>query len=772
MKTILHNFLSLFRRYTAATVLNVIGLSVAFTAFIVLMMQVSYDWGYDNFHNDADRLYRVELVNSDDAVAWSVLPRPFIDAFIASSPHIETGTLIYYGWESQRNVAVEQNGERIGFMEPYVTVYPNFTDVFDFHMIEGDRSALTSPDKVLIPESMARRLFPDSPATGQFFIGNELKAEIGGVYRDFPANSSIQNAIYRKIPDQEGAGEWSYNNYTCFIRLDNPANASQVIQSFEANLKHEQINWKKQHLRLTTLPDMYYLKDIIFDKDEKANPTQMFVFLCIAILIISIAAINFTNFSNSLVPMRLKNINTQKVLGCSQKTLRMSIVIEAVAICLLSFGLSIFFVYLLGTTYVGNMVNGGITIQSHLPLILKTSAFAVLVGLLAGCWPAFYITSFQPALVLKGNFGLSPKGRNLRNVLVGLQFMVSFALIIGAVFVSLQNRFMTHASLGFDKDQVAIITLNKKLQGNTRLVCQQLEDITGVEAAATSGWIVGGQDELTTNVFKYQGEEFFCRQIIADPAILRVMGIRVTEGRDFFPEDALSQEGVYIFNETARKAHNLELGSNSIVGFIDDVKYNSFRNEVEPFCFVCDARSYFRQYALIRIQAGTNYATLVKSVNDKLKAIAPDYPLEISLYDTVLENLYQKEITLGRQISFFSLIAILISLIGVFGVVMFESQYKRKEIGIRKVFGSTVREILALLNRHYIRILVASFVVAAPVVYYMLGNWLQHFAYKTPMYWWVFALAFLIVTTITLAIVSIQNWRAAMANPVESIKAE
>jgi len=779
MKTIIQNVINLFRHFSAVTYLNIAGLSVAFIAFIILMMQVSYDWGYDRFHTNSSRIYRAEIYNTE--MAQAVFPRPLIESFIASSPHI-VGGAITLPWETSKNIAVEINGERIGYREPYLLVSSDFPEVLGLEMIEGDKKALHAPDKVLIPQSMAKKFFGKESAVGKRLDGDELKAEIAGVYRDFPENSIIENAIYHKLPDNEQTGIWDYHNFQAYILLDDAKNRDLVLENFESNCRPKEYTLDANKIRLTNLHDVYYQTDVIFDSQTvKGSRTQVMVLFFIALLIVGMAAINFTNFSNALVPVRLKSINTQKVLGCSIKTLRLSMLVESVFICLLSLVLALLIVFFLADSSFSETVSGGISFKNHPILLGGTILFSVLVGIIAGVWPSFYITSFSPALVLKGNFGLSPKGKNFRNILVGLQFVASFVLIVGALFVNIQNRFMTHSSLGFNKEQVAVITLNKKLRENTDLVKEQLRTLTGIEEVATVDRIIGGGDTYATYGRSYEGKDVLYRLIHADPSILRVLGISVTDGRDFIPEDALG-DGCLIFNETGRKQFELELGKTlnaewgesrireKIVGFMDDLKYNSYRNEVEPFAFY--TRKAFRQYAMIRVSAGIHYTDLIQSVGATLKKIDPDYPLELSLYNEVLDNLYKKELIMGKQISFFGFVAVFISLIGVFGLVLFESQYRRKEIGIRRVFGSTVKEILMSLNNQYIRVLVICFILATPLAWYAVNRWLTNFADKIPMYWWVFALSFIAVSFITLTTVSLQNWRTAIANPVDSLRAE
>lgn len=789
MKTLLHNFSGALRRFRLSTALNLIGMSVAFAVFLILMMQVTYEWGFDRFHKHADCLYRLEITNGEDG-AQACLNRPLIEAFTASSPHIEKGAFLN-GFVDKANVVVEHNGDRRPFLEILYPVSADYADVFEFTMIEGDRRALDIAGQVLIPQSMARKFFGTSPASGKEIIGTGWTATVGGVYRDFPTNSIVRNAIYRKIPDNDGKGGWKQNNFECYIRLDHPSSIDGLVDNFKRNFRHEQWNWEESGIRLTALPDVYFETDCSFDtQKQKGSYTLIRLLSGIALLIVVIAAINFTNFSNAQVPMRVRSINTQKVLGGSVSLIRFSLVMEAVMLCLTAYLLALFYVYNLSLTSFADIVVGGLSLEGRLPLVITAGTFAILIGVGASYWPARYITSFPPAVVLKGNFGLSPKGRLLRNGLVSLQFVVSFILIIGALFVNLQNRQMLRMPLGFDKEQVVVVNnLTGRLREQPDLIRQKLGAIPDIESLSLVSHLVGATDNYIRMGRSYKGETIGYLMIHADPSILDVLGVWPTAGRNFQPEDELS-DGVYIFNEMARKKYGLEPGDlltldmsyawgevhlrEQIAGFMPDLKYNSFKSITEPFAFFTGKNEMVGSLSqlMIRTRAGADYTKLKTTLAASLCEIDPDYLPSLSLFDEMQDYLYEKELRAGRQITFFSLVTVLISLIGVFGVVMLESEYKRKEVGVRKVFGATVGELLRLFNKTYLQITIACFVVAAPVAYYAILQWQESFIYKVSLSWWMFLLAFVSVTAITLLTVSVQSWRVANANPVDSLKSE
>ena len=431
------------------------------------------------------------------------------------------------------------------------------------------------------------------------------------------------------------------------------------------------------------------------------------------------------------------------------------------------------------------MISGDMSLASNIPLLALTGILAITVGVLAGVYPAWRITSFSPALVLKGSYGLTPAGRKLRSLLISFQLVISFALIIAALFIYLQNRYMVASSLGFDKDQVAIVELNGKLIKNTGTLESQLKNESSIQEVAFAEDLLSGGDQYSTFGRGYRSNDLTFKLFTVDPNFLQVMNIPVISGRAFYQEDAASAGGAYIFNETARLQYDLVAGEyitgNAyvevppavIAGFIDDVKYASFRTTVEPMAFYVPAEKDFHpRYAYIKIKAGANIREAIASIGKAFTSVDKDFPVEVSFYDTILNNLYKRELSIGWLISLFSLVAVFISIVGVLGLVIFESEYKRKEIGLRKVHGATTSQILIMFNKVYARILVICFILSIPVAYYAMNRWLSYFAYKIPLYWWVYAIAFIFVSAITILIVSFQNWSTASENPVESIKTE
>lgn len=783
MNTILRNFLSVLRRFKMAMILNVLGLSIAFAAFMVIMMQLNYDQNFDRQNKYSDTVYRIEA--SYDNSMQAIISRPMGEAFIRSSPHVVAGAL-YIPWAEESLIAVEKNGKRNSFMEKRVPVDPSYTEVFHFDMLEGQDTALENPDQILIPQSLALKLFGNTSAMGKVLKDKDLSFTVGGVYQDFPKNSSIGNHIYSPFPKDEKLHDWGSQSYTFYIRVDAPENSVDLIDHFKKHFDTsslgEAASWVKMDsidMALTALPDLHYKTNVEYDTVPKSSKQTLMVLFTIAIAILVIAGINFTNFSTALTPMRVKSINTQKVLGGTERMIRFALIAEAVVISFFSFGVALYLIHLMQYTPLVSLVDPTIALGVHLPLIGSTAVLALVTGLLAGLHPAFYMTSFPPALVLKGSFGLSPKGRQLRNALISLQFIASFSLIIGASFMYLQNYFMQHAPLGFDKDALIVTSINEDIYKSHEALVNQLKAFSGIEGVTFSEQLLSGSDQFQSWGRSIGDKHIDYQLIPVDASFLTVMGIEVTDGRDFRQGDANAIRGAYIFNECARRKYDLKQGDRiydaEIVGFMPDVKFASFRLEMAPMAFYVLGTQNWKfdpKHAYVKVKAGSDLRAAMDHVQTTFHTFDGEYPFDVRFFDQVLNTLYEKEERLSSLITLFSLVAVFISIVGVFGLVVFDSEYKKKEIGLRKVMGATTGQILVMFNKSYLYILCPCFVVAAPMAWYAVHSWLENFAYRTPMYGWVYWVAFIVVTAITIATVTFQNWHAANENPVKSIKSE
>ena len=656
-------------------------------------------------------------------------------------------------------------------------------------MVEGDKDCLNNPENVIIPQSLASVLYGNVSAIGKSLHCEEkvwgkerLDLIVGGVYKDLPDNTQLKNTIYTAMDPNYAINNWRSSNYLCYLLLDNKQAADNVKHNFNESFDFSLLNKDDEieKINLTALADIYYLNENQDGNITKSGNKQITnLIILIAVLVVTVATINFMNFNTSLAPLRIRNINIQKVLGCSNGVLRLSLIIETISITFLSYILSLLYIAILSKTSVLSFIDANTGISNNLMLIATCSLLVLLVGVLAGIYPAIYMTSFTPALALKGNFSVSPTGRKLRTLLIGIQFIISIGLIIATSFIWLQNRYMQGYSLGFDKDQIAVVELNEKIYKNNReSFVTDLKSYSGIEDIAFSMEKVGSGDFYNTNGVKYKEQIFSYFMFPVSWNFTSVMGIPIVGGRSANQEDESVDHISFIINKDAQQKYNMELSTplesndkSSIIGFIDNVKFTSLRKENDNIALAINT-GYSLPVSYIRLKAGTDYFAAVDYIRKTISQIDPSYPFDIQFYDTLFDKLYHKEENLRKMITVLSLLAIIISIVGVFGLVIFETSSRRKEIGIRKVHGATIGEILLMLNQLYIRIILICFIIAVPLVYFGVFKWLEGFAYRTPMYWWVFIVGGLLILLLTVAIVSIQSWKAARANPVDSIKDE
>ncbi|WP_294596871.1 ABC transporter permease [uncultured Rikenella sp.] len=787
MRMILRNLLTVLRRFRLASALNIVGLSIAFAAFMIILMQVHYDRSFDRFHPKSDRIYRVEV--SEDSTTYNALVgRKWAELIEDRLPQIEM-TGLRMDFATIGNLAkVERNGAVQGYRVDVHLIHPDFAEIFDFDMVEGRREALAEPGQVVIPQSMARKFFGDESACGRRIIFTstaDTVMTVGGVYRDFPRNTLVQNVAYYGInPTVWKPWDGWHFNYQLYVTLSAGADPAEVERQLLDEVLHSPDipGWIRDYkaVRLHPLADLHYAANVQYDAVPKGSRATTSVLLAIALLVIGIAAVNFVNFATSLVPLRIKSINTQKVFGSSVGMLRTVLVGEAVGIALLAFLASLFWVYAVGRTGFTAFLDVDLNLTTAPGIVGIGLAVALGVGLLAGLYPAFFATRFPPALVLKGSFGLSSRGRALRMALVGTQYVISTGLIIAAFFMQLQNGYLRTRDTGYDTEQVAVLELNDALTMEHReLLVNRLKESPQIEHVAFSQFLFG-TGGAQVNETEVGGETVRFAYLPVSSEFLDVMKIPVVEGRNFQENDNRADKMRFIMNEATRRMYStvelgLDLEYGEVVGFIPDINYQPLQLASSgAFCLSVEPPAGLYRSSLpwtyVRINGDVERA--VEHIRRTVAEFDPTYPVSVQFYDEVFNSVYRKERKTTALITTFSLLAVVISLVGVFGLVVFETQYRRKEIGVRKVMGATVAEILGMFNRSFVRMVLICFSVAVPLAWYGVTRWLEGFAYRTPVYWWVFVVSLLIVLAITLTTVTIQSWRAATDNPVDALKAE
>ena len=795
MKTIIRNFTSMFRKFVSASLLNLLGLSLAFASFFVIMTQVNYDLGYNKSFTEHEKLFRLTMKLGPGMEDYGVtLPRPLVEQLAAASPHVK-GYGIEEGWTRIDQFLVDDQEYSLNL----VYGIHDFMSVFKPTVICGDLKGLNQLPNIVLPRSEAMRIFGTANAVGKTLKYKWVEDwifNVCAVIEDYPENNFLHGISFRGLNDNEG--NYQNWNYQAYIRVDDSANLPNVITAMRQKaieLFKDDFNMttpqEKEALQvvLTPIADTHFAKDLSKDSPniKSVNRSSVYLLICFSLLIVIIAAVNFMNFTLAETPLRIRSINTQKVLGASTASLRGSLLAEAVIISLLAFAGAMAMVWLAHDLGLQELVQGSILLQDNLWLAGITLLISIVVGLLAGAYPSYYVTSFPPALVLKGSFGLSPKGRVLRTSLICLQFVVSFMLVIGVGIMYLQSYLIFHTDYGFDKDEVMVVPTAPDTRNHADAIDADLRKIPGIEGASLAQSVLGSSDRYQT-WGRGEGDKhmtFAC--IFVDWRFLSVMGIDIVEGRNFRQTDG----DVFIFNESAKKKYPwlavdkpINDEDMPVVGFCEDIKYTTLRVDDSqlPIAFLVPSREsffwndgYWRNYLLVRVAKGVDKREAKEKVLDVVLKYEHESKPDISdlrYVDDELEKSYHQERLFTQQILLFSLLAILISIIGVFGLTMFESEYRRKEIGIRKVFGSSTKEILMMFWKRYLYILLGCFVVAAPIGYLLGQHWLEGFAVRTAISPLLFLVSFLLIALITLLTVTYQSWKNANENPVNSIKTE
>ena len=795
---VFRNMLYMARRFKMATALNFLGLTVALAAFYLLMTQVMYNHSYNRGLADSERLYRLETQSMWDNCDWSAnCNRLFADC-VAKMPQVESVGLC----KGTSNYGFMKNGEVMSL--PWSHCTDNFLPTMGARLLSGTLTWTEDVRKgVIMSRSIALTYFGEIDVAGRMIAKQEGDSvEVRGVFDDFPENSLAKNCIYFNLgkENMDAPACVSNYNYQCYVLLKlgvdttgiDKAISSTCYQAYKqlAIDNGEGDNFERAekegqifiHLRLHPITETYFSG--VDPANDRGNRAVDIILRLACLLFIIVAAINLLNFTLAKAPMRVKGVNTRRILGSNVSTLRLSLVGEEVVFSLITFVAAMGVVYLLSKwPQMAELTTGSIALTDHLGLVLVTLLLAIVLGIVASAYPALFVTSFQPALAIKGSFGLTPRGWQLRTALITVQLIVSCIMVVYLGILLLQSRFIFHSDYGYDKDEVLYASV-RDIRDMNKLdaLRSELLRLTGVEEAGYSQFAIGTQDAYM-GWGRGDGEHqvmFTC--LPCDWHYLRTLGINVEEGRDFTEHD----HDVYIVNRHMKDACDwMEIDKpilkddGTLVGVCGNVRYASVRTDRNQtnmafHIFSEEMEKNWNPLSTVNVRVDKNVDKVqmkqqMKAVIDRL---GDGSEHEIFFLDQQLEQTYEDEFRFIRQVVAFSIVCLFITLIGLFCLTLFETEYRRKEIGIRKVFGSSTRQVLLMFCRRYAWLLLCSFVVATPLALYFGREWLQSFAERTPIYWWLFPLALLAVATVTLATVVIQSWRAANENPINSIKTE
>lgn len=764
------NLRLLFQRFFLSTMLNVVGLTVAFSVFIVLLMQVYYDRTYNSSIPDINQLYLVHYTTDgvENDMSWG----PEFARLRNASAGIEEASFIC--------PFVQNSVFKIGgnyFDYPMQQVDTSYLKMVGCEMLAGRIQDLSGKNKVFVPESFARKYFGRIDVVGEA-VEETGTLVVGGVYRDFPKNCMAGNNVYNDVDVEhwiQNSRTWSFLS---LVKFDNPETGRQIVadlDAFAANSARLYNTWRKKTYNLIPVADARYGYETHLM--PSVDSRQELLRIAMALIVLVIAGINFTNFAVALAPLRLRSVNTHKVFGATRFALVRMLTVEAVAIAIVAFALAVGLLAVLSGTPLSSLTEAGIDLVAYWPVLVLSLAVALAVGLVAGVYPAWFMTRVSPSVALKGNFGLTRKGVAMRNLLIGFQYFASFVLIALSLAFWKQRDYMVNADYGFDRDRLITFDIKKGLTDKIEGAMADINRIPGVEACSYSCFLLGAGNNIMGWTRSLGDEERV--QIDAFPVskdFLKTVGIEVEEGRDFLDGDSTAM----VFSRVAQKrwpefiSPGSQLPFGEVAGIVGDVQYLSMNWLcAKPMAFVIAKGQWdIPNFGYVRVAANSDMFAVMDAVRKVVKRYEPEYPLDVKFYDERLEQAYDNEQRQVRRVSAVSFIAVLICVVGVFGLVVFDSEYRRREIAVRKVFGSTTNHIVGMFVKKYMVISVVSFLLSLPLSVYASDYMLAYLPHKAEIGWGIYAVSFVVLSLVTMITVVVQCLRVAKANPVESLKYE
>jgi putative ABC transport system permease protein len=764
--------------------INVLSLSVGIATCILIFLFVKDELSYDSFHAKGDRIYKIVRETSDNNELFGVTPLALGEALRTDFPQLQVSQTMVY-----RNVVSYK--EKVFMEEKFYYVDSNFPRMFDFPLVEGDpKTAFMNTNSILITQRIAQKYFGNENPVGKtLVIDNTNDMVVTGVMKDVPHNSFMQFDFLAPKPSwmKAAVNNWRANMFSTYVMLPENYLAGNISDKLGAFLEKHigKDAGEKLNLKLQPLKDIYlYSSDIKFNSVDKIGDIQeVYIFVVIAVFVLLLAVINYTNLAMSKYSFNMNEVGIRKVFGAGRKQLVLRFLSESIFTTIFAFLLSILMIELFLPIFNSIMdkelqLSGLLNYHTLTGMIL----FGMLISLIAGIFPALFFSSFSPIKILKGSLIL-PSGSLLsRKILIITQFTIAIVFMICLTILFSQTKFIINKNLGFDKENLLAIELPGQLRGQFDLyrnsVLQHNEIVNISMAGAIPPNQLGGANPV---VFNVNGEEktLLCRVLYADYDYVETLGLKLKEGRSFSKNYGADEEQSIILNETAARSIQSKntIGEivtvmnkpKKVIGVVKDFNYWRLQEIIEPVVIIPSQNRCWQ--VLARIRSG-NVAETIDIMEAEWKKYFQDWPFQFSFVDDNVNALYQKEMKLKNLAKYVTVLASIIACLGLLGISMFNAQKRMKEVSIRKVLGAPNLNIIKILSREFIFLVVMANVVASPVAYYLMDKWLEDFAYKTGISWWIFVLCGGIALLIALATVSYQAIKVATANPIESLKYE
>ncbi|WP_138477501.1 ABC transporter permease [Dyadobacter bucti] len=772
--------------------INIMGLTVGMSACFLIFLYVNFELKYDAFHSKADRIYRLvtDIKTPSETIYAPITSWAFAPAIKNDLPEVEEFARVSGGSFLVRKGNIKFQEEKTVFADS------SLFRVFDFKLIKGNpKTALKDQLSIVFTEKAAKKYFGDTDPVGQTLLlsGEGLPATVTGVMKDIPDNSQIKGDMFvsmSTLTQRFNKGlddQWSNFGASTYLLLKPGTTGKAMEKKFPAFLQNRAGKLMKENQMFYTLL-MEPLRDVYLhstrEGQEKGSMNNVYIFSVVAVFILLIACINFVNLTTARSAERAKEVGVRKVVGAPRALLARQFIIESVLLCLIAFIFSTVLSALLIPLFnnlAGKTVSTGIL--SNLPFVLGMFLAAIMIGMLAGIYPALVLSSFEPVVVLKGRFATSVKGILLRKGLVAAQFAISIALIIATIVVYTQMNFMRNRDLGFSKDQMLIINT----EGDPKKLAfkQSLEGLTGVLSTAASSSVPGSGNPGAYSEIENKSGDLQIANLdlyFVDFDYIPQFKLKMVAGRAFSREFGTDTTQAMVMNESAVKLFGYSSPQEAIgrrfrqwgregkiVGVVKDFHFRSLQENIKPLTMRiepggCDLVS-------VKV-AGGNLQSSIAAIESKWKSIMPERPFSYYFMDEFFDRQYRSEERFEKLFFNFAILAIFISCLGLLGLASYSTMQRTKEIGVRKVMGASLGSIVALLSRDFLILVVISFFIAAPIAYYFMSQWLEHFAYRTNIQWWIFLVAAVIAVAIAFLTVSFQSIKAALMNPVKSLRSE
>lgn len=779
-------------RHRVFSFINIMGLSVGMTACLLIFLYVRFEMSYDTFHPKVDRIYRVVAdiktpteVLPSGGPAWAVPSHIKLDF-----PEVEAFTRVM--------------GDNLLFRKGDIKFYETnviwadsaFFKIFHFPLLQGNaHTALKEPFSIVLTESAAKKYFGKANPMGQTILitGDASPATVTGIMKDMPENTQVKGDVIvsmSTITEKWAKGlddQWGNYSPAAYLLLKDGTNAMALQKKFPAFLeKWNGKEMKEQQMRPTLLLEA--LKDNYLHStrngSKNGNIKNVYIFSIIALFILIIACINFINLTTARATERAKEVGIRKVAGAVKSQLARQFIGESIIISFIAYLLTLALSALLLPSFnelAGKTISQGIFENGQLILLLLGAA--VFIGLLAGTYPAFVLAAFKPIEVLKGRFATGAKGSVLRKSLVISQFAISIALIIGTIIVYSQMSYMRNQNLGFNKDHVMVIDTNHDKAVET--LQQVVAGLPNVQSTCLSGSVPGsGNPGAYSEVENVKGDLQIANfdLYFVDFDYIPLYKIQMAAGRSFSRDYKTDSNQAMILNEAAVKTLGYPSSEQAIgkrfkqwgregriIGVIKDFHFRSLQQPIKPLTMRIERDRF--ELLSVKVSSAKLPATIA-AIEKKYKSVIPNRPFSYYFMDEFFDRQYRSEERFGKLFLNFAILAIFISCLGLLGLASYSTMQRTREIGIRKVMGASVSNIINLLSRDFLKLVIISFFIAAPVAWYFMHQWLADFAYRTNISWWIFATAGILAVLIAVITISFQAIKAAVSNPVKALRTE